>query len=134
MARSTEQIFQDHMRALLNGDFPALIADYAADAVLMTMDGANVGKAAIQGYFVKRWRLYPISNCHHRTHCAGRLRTFHLDRGVRRSDSPARSRHLRDSRRQDPAADCLADGCSEVNAVANATVIAVGRPSVRGVR
>ena len=52
MARTTEQIFQDHMKALLNGDLPALMADYADDAVLMTMDGANVGKAAIQEYFV----------------------------------------------------------------------------------
>lgn len=36
-ARSTEQVFQDHMRALLNGDFPALMADYADDAILMTI-------------------------------------------------------------------------------------------------
>lgn len=59
MARSTEQVFQDHIRALLNGDFPALMADYAADAVLMTMDGANVGKTAIQGYFVNALAALP---------------------------------------------------------------------------
>jgi len=59
MARSTEQIFQDHMRALLNGDFPALMADYADDAILMTMDGANVGKAAIQAYFVNSLSAMP---------------------------------------------------------------------------
>jgi len=59
MARSTEQVFQDHMTALLNGDFPALMADYADDAVLMTMDGANVGKAAIQGYFVNALSAMP---------------------------------------------------------------------------
>ena len=59
MARSTEQVFQDHMRALLNGDFPALMADYADDAVLMTMDGANVGKAAVQGYFVNALSALP---------------------------------------------------------------------------
>ena len=29
MARSTEQVFQDHMKALANGDFPASTADYA---------------------------------------------------------------------------------------------------------
>ena len=33
-ARSTEQVFQDHMSALSNGDLPALIPDYAGDAVL----------------------------------------------------------------------------------------------------
>jgi ketosteroid isomerase-like protein len=59
MARSTEQVFQDHMSALLNGDFPALMADYADDAVLMTMDGANVDKAGVQGYFVNALSALP---------------------------------------------------------------------------
>jgi ketosteroid isomerase-like protein len=59
MARSTERVFQDHMRALLNGDFPALMADYADDAILMTMDGANVGKAAIQEHFVNTLSAMP---------------------------------------------------------------------------
>jgi ketosteroid isomerase-like protein len=59
MARSTEQVLQDHMSALLSGDFPALMADYADDAVLMTMDGANVGKAAIQGYFASALSAMP---------------------------------------------------------------------------
>ena len=30
MARSTEQVFLDHINALSKGDFPALLADYAA--------------------------------------------------------------------------------------------------------
>ena len=59
MARSTEQVFQDHMKALLSGNFPALMADYADDAVLMTMDGANVGKAAIQAFFVNALSAMP---------------------------------------------------------------------------
>jgi len=59
MARSTEQVIQDHMTALLNGDFPALMADYADDAVLMSIEGANVGKAAIQGYFVNALSAMP---------------------------------------------------------------------------
>jgi ketosteroid isomerase-like protein len=59
MARSTEQVFQDHMKALLNGDFPALMADYADDAILMTPEGANVGKAAIQGYFINALSALP---------------------------------------------------------------------------
>jgi ketosteroid isomerase-like protein len=49
MARSTEQVYQDHMSALLGGDIHALMADYADDAVLMTMQGASVGKTAVQG-------------------------------------------------------------------------------------
>ena len=59
MARSTEQIYQHHMNALANGDFPALIADYADDAVLMTMEGAHVGKDAIQAYFVNALSAMP---------------------------------------------------------------------------
>jgi ketosteroid isomerase-like protein len=51
MARSTEQVFEDHKNAILNADFPQLMADYADDSVLMTMDGAFVGKEAIQGFF-----------------------------------------------------------------------------------
>jgi len=53
MARSTEQVFQDHVSALARGDLQSLMADYADDAVLMTMDGAFVGKAAIQDFFIK---------------------------------------------------------------------------------
>jgi ketosteroid isomerase-like protein len=61
MARSTEQIYQHHMNALANGDFPAFIADYADDAVLMTMEGAHVGKNAIQTYFVNALSAMPNS-------------------------------------------------------------------------
>ncbi len=59
MARSTEEIYQHHMTALMNGDFPALIADYGDDAVLMSMEGAHVGKAAIQAYFVNALSAMP---------------------------------------------------------------------------
>ncbi len=59
MARSTEQVFQDHSTALLKADFPALMADYADDAVFMTMQGACVGKAAIQGWFVSTLTANP---------------------------------------------------------------------------
>jgi hypothetical protein len=51
MARSTEQVFEDHKNAVLNGDLVKLIADYADDAVLMTTDGTFVGQEAIQGFF-----------------------------------------------------------------------------------
>ena len=61
MARSTEQIYQHHMKTLTNGDFPAFLADYADDAVLMTMEGAHVGKDAIQAYFVNALSAMPNS-------------------------------------------------------------------------
>ena len=59
MARSTEEVLQHHDQALSNGDFPALMADYADDAVLMTMEGAVVGKAAIQDWFVQALSAMP---------------------------------------------------------------------------
>jgi ketosteroid isomerase-like protein len=51
MARSTEQVVQDHIMALIGGDMVKLMADYADDAVLLTLDGGFVGKAAIQAFF-----------------------------------------------------------------------------------
>jgi hypothetical protein len=59
MARSTEQVFQHHSTSLDSGDLAALMADYADDAVLMTMDGAHVGKAAIQAFFVNTLSAMP---------------------------------------------------------------------------
>ena len=59
MARSTQQVFNDHMDALARGDMPALMADYADDAVMLTIDQAYVGKAAIQGFFAATFAAMP---------------------------------------------------------------------------
>ena len=59
MARSTEQVFEDHKNAILNGDFPKLIADYADDAVLMTLDGTFVGKEGVQRFFQNLFASQP---------------------------------------------------------------------------
>ncbi len=59
MARSTQQVFRDHMSALGRGDLPALMADYAEDAALITMDTVYEGKGAIQGYFVGAFTAFP---------------------------------------------------------------------------
>ncbi len=59
MTRSTEQVFEDHKNAILTADFPKLIADYADDAVLMTMDGTFIGKDAIQGFFQNLFTVQP---------------------------------------------------------------------------
>ena len=71
MARSTEEVFQHHDQALSNGDFPALMSDYADDAVLMTMEGAVVGKAAIQEWFIQALSSMPnttVTATGHRVH------------------------------------------------------------------
>ena len=59
MARSTEQVFENHKNAILNGDFPKLMADYDDDSVLMTTDGTFVGKEAIQGFFQNIFAAHP---------------------------------------------------------------------------
>jgi hypothetical protein len=71
MARSTEQVLQHHSEALTGGDSRALMEDYAADAVLLTVDGAHVGTAAIAGFFAKMRSVLPnakLSLTGHRVH------------------------------------------------------------------
>jgi ketosteroid isomerase-like protein len=88
MARSTEQVLQHHDSALANGDFPALLADYADDAILMTMDGANVGKAAIQAWFVNTLSALPntvITTTGHTLHGDVALVTWTGDSDVARA-------------------------------------------------
>ncbi|MHB1317588.1 MAG: nuclear transport factor 2 family protein [Anaerolineae bacterium] len=51
MARSTEQVFQDHVAALLRGDVEAIMLDYAPEAFLLAPQGVFAGLEAIRGYF-----------------------------------------------------------------------------------
>jgi ketosteroid isomerase-like protein len=59
MARTTEQVFQNHENALARGDVPALMADYAGDAVLLTLYGPFAGAEAIRGYFTNALASMP---------------------------------------------------------------------------
>ncbi len=60
MARTTQQVFQAHVSAVQSGDIQQVIADYADDALLMTVDGAFVGKEAIQSFFLDQFNSHPI--------------------------------------------------------------------------
>ena len=51
MTRTSEEIYENHKDSLLKGDFPRFFADYADDAILLTMDGTYVGKDAIQSWY-----------------------------------------------------------------------------------
>ena len=51
MARSTQQVFDHHREAFEPFNLEELMADYADDAILLTLDGAFVGKEAIRGFF-----------------------------------------------------------------------------------
>ena len=51
MARSTQQVVEDHVMALVSGDIARIMEDYADDAVLLMLDGGFVGKQAIGAFF-----------------------------------------------------------------------------------
>jgi uncharacterized protein (TIGR02246 family) len=50
MARSTQQVFEDHVKAVASGDMTKVMADYADEAVLLTFDGSFVGQEAIEAF------------------------------------------------------------------------------------
>jgi len=45
--------------ALASGDMAGLMADYADDAVVLTLDGAHVGKEAIRAFFEELFESMP---------------------------------------------------------------------------
>jgi ketosteroid isomerase-like protein len=47
MTRSTQEVFDSHQEALETGDFAKLAADYAEDAILLTLDRSYIGREAI---------------------------------------------------------------------------------------
>lgn len=64
MARSTAQVFEDHKNAILTGDFPKLIDDYADDAMLLTTDRTFVGQEAIRGFTQNLFAARPNVQVH----------------------------------------------------------------------
>jgi ketosteroid isomerase-like protein len=54
MSRTPHEVFDRHQEALETGNFELLMEDYADDAVLLTLDGAHVGKEAIGRDFFGR--------------------------------------------------------------------------------
>jgi len=58
-ARSTQEVFDNHRDAMLALDFERLMADYADDSILLTLDGAFVGREAIQGFFAGMLENFP---------------------------------------------------------------------------
>jgi ketosteroid isomerase-like protein len=58
--RTTEEVFNSHREAIEDLDFEKLAADYAQDAVLVTLDGSFVGKEAIlSGFFQPIMAQFP---------------------------------------------------------------------------
>ena len=59
MTRTTQQVFDAHRAAFEPIDLDKLMADYADDAIMVTLDGAFVGKQAIQGFFENAFKAFP---------------------------------------------------------------------------
>ena len=59
MARSTQEVFENHRDAILALDFERLMGDYADDSILLTLDGVFVGKEGIQGFFGGMLEQFP---------------------------------------------------------------------------
>ena len=59
MARTTQQVFDNHQAAFQSGDMAQLMADYADDAVMLLLDSTAVGKEAIQALFESLFKDFP---------------------------------------------------------------------------
>jgi hypothetical protein len=59
MTRSTEEVFQDHVRAVNSGDMQAILADYADNAQVLTAQGALQGRAGVETFFAQAFSLLP---------------------------------------------------------------------------
>jgi len=59
MARTTQEVYDAHEAAMVAGDLEMIMADYADDAILLTVDGASVGKEAIQSWFITALSSFP---------------------------------------------------------------------------
>jgi ketosteroid isomerase-like protein len=60
MTRTTQEVFASHKEAIETLDFAKLGADYADDAMLLTLDGAFIGREAIlTGFFQTVMAQFP---------------------------------------------------------------------------
>jgi ketosteroid isomerase-like protein len=67
MARTPEQVYQHHARALDAGDLDELVADYADDAVLITSAGVKRGEDGIRGGYARIFADLPNATWNLRT-------------------------------------------------------------------
>lgn len=55
MTRTTQEVFDSHREAIETANLEQLAADYAEDAVMVTLDGALKGREAIMQDFFGAW-------------------------------------------------------------------------------
>ena len=59
MTRTTQEVNDSHLEALDTGNFEKLLADYADDAVLLTLQGALKGKQGVAAFFQNAASQFP---------------------------------------------------------------------------
>jgi ketosteroid isomerase-like protein len=59
MTRSPQEVFSDHLQALVNRDISALIEDYSADALILTQQGALDGTAGADQFYRQAFEVLP---------------------------------------------------------------------------
>ena len=59
MTRTPTQVVREHTRAMKEGDAAAVAADYAQDAVIVTIMGSAVGKEAVAGLVTQILAAFP---------------------------------------------------------------------------
>ena len=59
MSRAMEEILDHHNRAVLSNEYAEMVADYAEDAILITLSGTYIGKEAIGGALQQLMRDMP---------------------------------------------------------------------------
>lgn len=65
MTRSTREVFESHREAIDSGNFEQLAADYAEDAIMITLDGTFQGRDAIMRDFFGAWvSQFPDTKIH----------------------------------------------------------------------
>ena len=65
MTRSTQEVYNSHKEAIETLDFEKLAADYAEDAIFVTLDGSFKGREAIMtGFFQTIMAQFPDVKIH----------------------------------------------------------------------
>ena len=55
---TTQSVLDHHLQCFGTGDLDGIVADYAPDAALLTMDGAIKGTAAIREFFANAFTIF----------------------------------------------------------------------------
>lgn len=59
MTRTSEQVFDDHLKALRRRDVTAIVTDYTDDVLVLTSQGALNGRAGVEAFYRQGFDALP---------------------------------------------------------------------------